>query len=400
MSESERMPERGRASENERAPESGRASGSGRMPESGIRSENRRRLEYQEFSYQVVNDGICILRCYGENGRVEIPEQLEGLPVTELSDYAFAEKMEQEPEYTGELTCICGELLEELYLPGTIRRLGRYVFYNCVRFRRLSFYSDIAYMGAGGFTGCGRLSQLVVHQTEGKSCLREILQDLKQAVTVACYPALEPSVLAQPEGAGRNSEGSGGNSEGSGRNSEGSGRNSEGSGRNSERGGSEAPLWRLVFPEFFEEAVENTPARIISTQTHGMGIQYRNTFRNTQIIFQEYDKLFEMGKYNIDFINILNMAVSRLMFPYCLESSAGGEYGGWLREHWKESAFCLLEQESRSELCWLAEEFAGTGEEVETLIQAANDKKDTQMVSKLMDISHKRFPKKVRRFSL
>lgn len=363
------------------------------MPESGIRSENRRRLEHQEFSYQVVNDGICILRCYGENGRVEIPEQLEGLPVTELSDYAFAEKMEQEPEYTGELTCICGELLEELYLPGTIRRLGRYVFYNCIRFRRLSFYSDIAYMGAGGFTGCGRLSQLVVHQTEGKSCLREILQDLKQAVTVACYPALEPSVLAQPEGAGRNSEGSGRNSEGSGGNSEGSGRNSEGS-------GSEAPLWRLVFPEFFEEAVENTPARIISTQTHGMGIQYRNTFRNTQIIFQEYDKLFEMGKYNIDFINILNMAVSRLMFPYCLESSAGGEYGGWLREHWKESAFGLLEQESRSELCWLAEEFAGTREEVETLIQAANDKKDTQMVSKLMDISHKRFPKKVRRFSL
>ena len=336
--------------------ESGKASESERMPERGIRSENRRGLGNQEFSYQKTNDGICILRCYGENGRVAIPEQLEGMPVTELSDYAFAEKMEKEPEYTGELTCICGELLEELYLPGTIRRLGRYVFYNCIRFRRLSFYSDIAFMGAGGFTGCERLSRLAVHQAEGKSCLREILQDLKQAVTVSCYPVSEPS--------------------------------------------REVPLWRLVFPEFFEEAVENTPARIISTQTHGMGIQYRNTFRNTQLVFQEYDKLFEMGKYHIDFINILNMAVSRLMFPYCLESSAGREYGGWLRTHWRESALCLLEQESRAELCWLAEEFAGTREEVETLIQAANDRKDTQMVSKLMDISHRRFPKKVRHFSL
>lgn len=93
----------------------------------------------QEFSYQRVKDGICILRCYGKNGRITIPKQLEGMPVTELSDYAFAEDMEQEPEYHGELTCIRGPLLEELYLPGTIQRLGRYVFYNCIRFYKLSF---------------------------------------------------------------------------------------------------------------------------------------------------------------------------------------------------------------------------------------------------------------------
>ena len=307
----------------------------------------------QEFSYQRVKDGICILRCYGKNGRITIPKQLEGMPVTELSDYAFAEDMEQEPEYHGELTCIRGPLLEELYLPGTIQRLGRYVFYNCIRFYKLSFYSNIAFMGAGGFTGCEQLSQLVMHQAKGRSCLREILQDLKQAVTVECYPADR-----------------------------------------------EAPLWRLVFPEFFEEAVENTPARIISTQTHGMGIQYRNTFRDTQIIFQEYDKLFEMGKYNIDFINIPNMAVSRLMFPFCLEDSAREEYAGWLRQYWRESSACLLEQESREALRWMAEEFADTREELEGIIQTANDRKDTQMVSCLMNILHRRFQKKIRRFSL
>lgn len=339
--------------------ENGMISKVGIMPEGGLITEK------QEFSYQIVNGGVSVLRCYGENGRVAIPAQLEGMPVTELSDYAFAEEMEGEPEYDGELTCICGGLLEELYLPRTIRRLGRYVFYNCIRFRRLSFYSNIAFMGAGGFTGCERLTWLAVHQTEGRSCLREILQDLKQAVTVECYPMSEISVPAH----------------------------------SGERSRS-LPLWRLVFPEFFEEAVENTPARIISTQTHGMGVQYRNTFRNTQIVFQEYDKLFETGKYNIDFINILNMAVSRLMFPYCLERSAGEEYGGWLREHWRQCSVCLLEQESREELCWLAEEFAGTREELETLIQAANDRKDTQMVSRLMDITHRRFPKKTRHFSL
>ena len=77
-----------------------------------------------------------------------------------------------------------------------------------------------------------------------------------------------------------------------------------------------------MYPEFYEEAVENTPARIISTQTHGMGIQYRNTFQNTQIVFSEYDKLFETGKYNMDFINMIEMSVARLMYPLKLENSA------------------------------------------------------------------------------
>lgn len=310
----------------------------------------------QNFAYQKTKDGICILRCYGSSAQVVIPEKLDGYFVTELSDYAFAEEQEKEPENTSGYPCICGEELEELVLPKRIHSLGRYIFYNCTRLHRLSFYSNLTFIGAGAFTGCENLSKLEVHWLEGRSCLREILQDLKQKVTVDVYRE-QASV-------------------------------------------DDSLLCRLVYPEFFEEAVENTPARIISTQTHGMGIQYRNAFRNTQVIFTEYDKLFETGKYNIDFINILNMAVSRLMFPCCLESSARGEYGGWLREHWKRAAFCLVEQGSRKELYWMAEVFADTREEAQTLIQAANAGKDAEAVSRLMDISHRKFPQKKRHFSL
>ena len=35
---------------------------------------------------------------------------------------------------------------------------------------------------------------------------------------------------------------------------------------------------RLVFPEFFEESVENTPARIIMREMHGCGHRYRYCF--------------------------------------------------------------------------------------------------------------------------
>lgn len=310
----------------------------------------------QSFAYEKINDKIRILRCYGTTGRVMIPEKIDGLPVTELAAYTFAEEMDEEPENTSGLSCICGTKLEELYLPKTIVRLGRYIFYNCIQFRKLSFYSNIAFMGAGAFTGCERLSCLVMYQMEGASCLREILQDLKQPVLVDCYSSDKPE--------------------------------------------NKTLDFRLVYPEFFEEAVENTPARIISTQTHGMGIQYRNAFRNTRVIFKEYDRLFETGKYNIDLINIIEMSAARLHYPFELEEQAREEYASWLSEHLKEAAGYFLEQEKREELRWLAEEFAATKEQADVLIQEANSRKDTEALSMLLDVVHRRFPGKKKTFTL
>lgn len=332
-------------------------------------------MEEQSFAFEKVDKGIRILRCYGASGRVVIPEELEGLAVTELADYAFAEEMDGEPEHSGGLPCICGEALEELYLPRTIRRLGRYVFYNCIGFRKLSFYSNISYMGAGGFTGCGKLAHLVCRQQTGPSCLREILQDLKQSVAVECY--WDGPLAEGLSSGGRNRQ--------------------DEPERSSER---EKAGCRLVYPEFFEEAVENTPARIISTQTHGMGIQYRNTFQNTRIIFSEYDKLFETGKYNMDLTDNIKMSAARLSCPWELSETAEKEYSTWLRQHIREGAAYFLEQEQREALKWMAESFAETREELEQMIQAAGDRKNTELLSVLMDICHRRFPGKRKRFDL
>ncbi len=307
----------------------------------------------QEFAYERTEKGIRILRCYGTSSRVVVPRDIDGMPVTEVAAYAFAEEMDGEPQNNSGLPCICGADLKELYLPDTIRRLGRYIFYNCTHFSLLSFGSNIAFMGAGAFTGCGRLSHLALHQRKGQSCLREILQDLKQTVLVDCY-------LEQEKGL----------------------------------------AYRLVYPEFFEEAVENTPARIISTQTHGMGIQYRNAFRNTQVVFHEYDRLFRTGKYNIDLISIIEMATARLRYPYELEESACAEYRIWLREHLGEAAVHFLEQERTEELEWLAKEFAETREELEALVQAANSHGDAGALSLFLHVMHSRFPQKKKSFTL
>ena len=41
--------------------------------------------------YDKVKDGVRILRCFGYDGQVELPDRIGGLAVTELGPYAFSE---------------------------------------------------------------------------------------------------------------------------------------------------------------------------------------------------------------------------------------------------------------------------------------------------------------------
>lgn len=301
------------------------------------------------FVYEKKEKGICIIRCYAKESRIVIPKEIEGLPVTEIASYAFAAQMDEEPKNPGDFPCICGELLEELVLPDTISRIGRYVFYNCWNFWHFSFYSNIGYMGAGAFTGCKKLSRLSVFDGETeKSCLREVLVDLNHTVEVF-WKGKEP--------------------------------------------------YSALYPAFFEEAVENTPARIIETHTHGIGIQYRNAFKNTQIHWAEYDKIFGFGKYNMEESEAVYLALYRLMHPVALEEGAKKEYADFLREKEREAVNLFLQKEEKEYIFWLAEEFVQEKEELENILEAVSD--NAEAVSMLMDISHRRFAnKKKKGFSL
>ena len=146
--------------------------------------------------------------------------------------------------------------------------------------------------------------------------------------------------------------------------------------------------------------MENTPARIISTQTHGMGIQYRNAFRNTQVVFEEYDGLFATGKYNIDLNCVAEMALSRLRYPFSLEEKAKEDYAAWLAEHLQEAAFFLLEEQDMGSRRWLAETFAADLGQMELLLSEAKRQEAAEAVSMLMDVRRRRFPAGKKRFCL
>ena len=78
----------------------------------------------------------------------------------------------------------------------------------------------------------------------------------------------------------------------------------------------------LVFPEHYEEAVENTPARILFTQHHGSGNNYRQCFYNKEADFRKYDSLFYSARAQDKTDVITDLVFSRLMYPAGLTEEA------------------------------------------------------------------------------
>ena len=110
--------------------------------------------------YGTASDGVCLRRCFGLDGEVRLPDQVEGIPVTRLGPYLFSDGMERagilkrmkaplflweegrgslpvrEPlggqdllEWEG-LPAASGPALTSLSLPSEIRQVGAYSLYG------------------------------------------------------------------------------------------------------------------------------------------------------------------------------------------------------------------------------------------------------------------------------
>lgn len=157
-----------------------------------------------------------------ENGKT--PESASALS---LPSYAFS------PWKTGRNAEEQKELreTEEIAIPDGIKILGNYTFYGCRNLKKLIFSDSLTSIGGGSFTGCGALRKLeITMEEDAASCMKDVVAETFHEVAVSIYF--------------RNS------------------------GKRAE----------LLFPEYYEEGVENTPARILETRFHGSGYRYRQCF--------------------------------------------------------------------------------------------------------------------------
>ncbi len=286
------------------------------------------------MKYEILEDKVVIMG-YDQDGlSVEIPEMIEGHAVTELAPYAFS-----------------GTDIEEIILPKTVTKIGRYAFYNCKKLRRISFYNTMKDLGAGAFTNVHNVREIEISFVETKkSCLREFLIELPEEQDITFH---------------------------------------------FEDGDAQ-----ILFPEFFEEAIENTPARNLETMTHGSGMFYRNCFVQKELDIKLYDDCFGKGK-ALEFPKtVYRMALNRLMIPYHLEEKAKERYVEYLKENLKECSDWAAARQGKDEMMFLAKNCVETAQDLEVLIESANKQNMIDVLSFLMQEKHKKFGTKRKTFEL
>lgn len=277
-------------------------------------SERTENTETAAFAYEIRKEEVIIWRCFSRFGMVQIPERIEGYPVTELAPYAFSAHMEREEWKSrifsgicGKLPEFCGAQVENVVLPDSLRKVGRYCFYNCENLKSLSFGGGLKDWGSGTFTGCHRIQKLTFRAgTESDVALREVLQEVHEEVELQYETGKGDEFLKA----------------------------------------------LLYFPEFFEEGVENTPARLLITQVHGSGLYYRNCFRQRQFDFQEYDERFPYAQAQERADVLFSMATARLRFPIHLQEKARNRYEKCLLGSLPEFADWVIRKRDLSLLRW------------------------------------------------
>ena len=207
--------------------------------------------------------------------------------------------------------------LKIIDLPRNIRVIDDYAFYRCLSLEEIHLYAGLQKLGCGAFMGCKKLKKIVIKEVEDDIYfLTEILYDFQYEVEVELYYK-------------------------------------------------DGTLVKLTFPEYYEESVENTPARIIEIVFHGSGYKYRQCIRNRQMDYEKYDSVFTYAIAQEFSATCIRIALNRLSTPIGLKDEAKEKYLEYLKEQSREVA----KQICREEQIELLEVLADAGYFTEELLQ-------------------------------
>ena len=317
--------------------------------------------------YREKSGGIEILRCFGIEGRVEIPGMIDDKLIISAAPYAFSSHMDEKEElknaslwevseglgFGREERVLAGNDVEEIVFPDTLKEIGRYIFYGCGNLKKLELSDSLMQIGCGAFTGCHALEKLTVHMKQGKkSGIKEMLGEMWLRINVNFLYEYEEDGI-EKSGIMHRRENK-----------------------------SEA---RRVLPEHYDEAVENTPARILYTEYHGSGSNYRQCFYDKELNYQEYDRLFEMAVAMDKLEVLVDMSFGRLEFPYELTGKARENYREYIRKNLGDIAEYLVKQEDMHRLEVISSQKLWTLEGIDSALDCASKRKETEVSAFLMN---------------
>lgn len=291
-----------------------------------------------EWSYEETEKGMILTEYHGCEEKVRLPDQVDGKNITMIAPYAFSEKN-----------------MTEIRLPKGITEIGRYAFYRCKKLKKMILSDGILEIGGGALNGC-RLGEVEIYHYQGeRSALKSILDEIRFAIHARLYYDDKNNTFKVAD---------------------------------------------ILFPEHYEEAVENTPARILYTSHHGAGGYYRQCFYDRKLDYKKYDETFSRALAEETEETILQLAIGRLLYPYELADGAKEQYEAYVREHFLKAARIYVEKESREVLRFFSAQGYWTKEGFDAGIDCATVLGKTEILSVLMDEQHKIFPKKKKTFEL
>ena len=179
---------------------------------------------------------------------------------------------------------VCGNFLEEVSLPDSLRVVGSCAFYNCRKLRRLSAGAGELTMGSDVFLNCFALEDLIVRAApEQPTGLFALVGSITEAVRALFWPVGEASPRAG--------------------------------------------LW---YPAYWED-IEETPAHILLHTFSGQGYHYRQCFLENKLLPAEYDAIFPQGHDADDASVMAMLCFDRLRWPWQLSDAARDAYRDFLK---------------------------------------------------------------------
>ena len=301
-----------------------------------------------EIHYKKEDGRVVVTGCYGIDGKLYIPDEIEGQMIEAIGPYAFSAGgddtdsvfLSPDAEYLSERHRICMDEVEEIRLPMHVCEIGRYAFYRCRNLKKLILSDSLPDIGGGAFNGC-RLGEVEIHFLKGgKSALKSIVDEIRFTVRAELH-------FHQKDGGEQTA--------------------------------------RVIFPEHYEEAVENTPARILETRRHGSGGYYRQCFYGRELDFKKYDELLPYAVAQEEVDTVIELALGRLMYPYRLSEAAKEAYAQYLHLHAEAAGRYVAETEAVKETRFLAERGYFTREALDQGVERASELGHTEFVGILMD---------------
>ncbi|MBQ2879519.1 MAG: leucine-rich repeat domain-containing protein [Anaerotignum sp.] len=378
-----------------------------------------------QIEYRKTESGIEIVKLHGRCAEVRIPDEIDGLPVVAVGERAFSVKEElpvAEPmdEWDAEVGFVEeasaemaeGQALRRVFLPDSIEAIGAYAFHGCSALERVSLPKNLREISSRMFDGCASLSQITLpaeltaigdYAFYGCGSLERLRlpETVKRIGKYAFYNCRKMEEINIPLATTDLNMGMFLNCDALKYMAFGRCRHISDmiAGLNhelhltidfpQENGGTER--CKLLIPDFQYEYIEDTPARQFHQVNYGTGHIFRQCIGNSEIDFRRYDEIFYLTRREDEAETVLLLAMNRLQYPYRMQGKHKETYLNYIRDHFLWAAEYYINRNDNEKIKLFADWGLFTQENLPAVMDIAQKKGRTAILSFLMDYQHKHF---------